>query len=885
MQKLGLNEIREKYLSFYESKGHLRMPSFSLVPRNDPSILLINAGMTPLKPYFTGAQTPPRSRVTTCQKCIRTPDIERVGKTSRHGTFFEMLGNFSFGDYFKEEAIAWAWEFCTQVLMLPEEKLFVTVYQDDDEAYDIWNKQIGLPESKIFRMGKEDNFWEHGTGPCGPCSEIYFDRGEEKGCHRPGCTVGCDCDRYVEFWNLVFTQYNREEDGSYTPLAKKNIDTGGGLERFACIMQGVDNLFEVDTVRAILDYVCKVVGVTYGKDEKTDMAIRVITDHARSTTMMICDGILPDNAGRGYVLRRLLRRASRYARIFGKEETFLYEVASVVIRESAMAYPKLVEKESFIKAVIRKEEESFAKTVNQGSGLLSEYINQAKAAGETVLSGEIVFKLHDTYGFPIDLTREIAIENEMTIDEDGFYKAMAEQKRITREIALKNRAGAAWGSQDLPDGVANRTKTEFVGYTEFECESTIRYMIVGSEDPTLCDEAGTGEPITVITEKSPFYAQSGGQAGDTGVIKGTDFVIRVTGARKTQEGLILHTGVVEEGVVQYFGKVTLSIDKKQRMATARNHTTTHILQKALKEVLGDHVAQAGSDVSPERLRFDFSHFAAMTAEERDRVEQKVNAEILANELVSTQIMDVEEAKKTGAMALFDEKYGDSVRVVSIGNYSKELCGGTHLQSTAQACLFKILSETGVAAGVRRIEAVTGEEAMKLVREQDLLLKEITSILKTTVEELPKRGESLLGDIKNLEKRIENQNAVLAKAAASTLVSGATEWNGLKLIFAETAAENPEDLRNLADKVRDLLQDGVVVLSAIHSDKVSLVAMATKGAVQKGAHAGNIIKEAARVAGGGGGGRPDMAQAGGKDIKAAGAAMEKAREICMGQLSK
>lgn len=885
MQKLGLNEIREKYLSFFESKAHLRMPSFSLVPKNDPSILLINAGMTPLKPYFTGAQTPPSVRVTTCQKCIRTPDIERVGKTSRHGTYFEMLGNFSFGDYFKKEAIEWAWEFCTTVLMLPEEKLFVTVYLEDDEAYSIWHDIVGLPEEKIFRMGKEDNFWEHGTGPCGPCSEIFFDRGEEKKCSSPTCNVGCDCDRYVEFWNLVFTQFNKEEDGTYTHLAKKNIDTGGGLERFACIMQDVDNLFEVDTVRAILDYVCKVVGVTYGKDEKTDTAIRVITDHARSTTMMICDGILPDNAGRGYVLRRLIRRAARYARLLGKQETFLSDVASIVIRESAQAYPKLAEKESFIKTVIQKEEESFARTVNQGLTILNDYMEQCKKKKESVISGDLVFKLHDTYGFPLDLTREIAIENGLSIDEPAFFTAMAEQKRSTREIALKNRAGAAWGSQELPDSITDRTKTEFIGYNELDFETTIKYLITGSEEPILVEAAGTGETATVITNISPFYAQSGGQAGDIGEIKGQDFTIRVTSTKKTTDGLILHTGIVEDGVALSGAKVKLSVDNKNRMATARNHTSTHLLHKALKDVLGEHVAQAGSDVSPDRLRFDFSHFAAMTQEDKDLVEIMVNAEILANDPVDTKVMRIDEAKESGAMALFDEKYGDSVRVVSVGTYSKELCGGTHLKSTSQACLFKIVSETGVAAGVRRIEAVTGEEAMKLVSAQENLLRDTAALLKTQTNEILKRVEVVISETKALEKRLEAQNAILAKSIAESLLKNATEDAGLKFIFANVETNDSDELRNLADKVRDRIQEGVVVLASIHGDKVSLVAMATKTATQKGIHAGNIIKEAARIAGGGGGGRPDMAQAGGKDISAIGAAIDQAKTVCFQQLKK
>ncbi|MFA6736244.1 MAG: alanine--tRNA ligase, partial [Saccharofermentanales bacterium] len=693
MQKMGLNEIREKYLAFFESKDHLRMRSFSLIPKNDPSILLINAGMTPLKPYFTGAQKPPSTRVTTCQKCIRTPDIERVGKTARHGTFFEMLGNFSFGDYFKEDAISWAWEFCTEVLMLPVERLAVTVYLEDDEAYDIWRDVVGLPESKIFRMGKEDNFWEHGTGPCGPCSEIFFDRGEDKGCKSPECNVGCDCDRFVEFWNLVFTQFNREEDGTYSALEKKNIDTGGGLERFACIMQGVDNLFEVDTVRAILDFVCSGIGVEYGRDEKTDVAIRVITDHARSTVMMISDGIIPDNAGRGYVLRRLLRRASRFARLLGKEEPFLYEAAKVVIRESAKAYPELSEKEAFILRVILKEEESFARTVDQGTQMLLEEMK--KLNGISIIPGDIVFKLHDTFGFPVDLTREIASENGFEIDHEGFLEAMRRQKEINREIALKKKTGAAWSSQGSLDGIDHNGPTRFTGYDELETRSVIEYIVRNGDEPGIVEEAGTGEAVSVIVPVSPFYAQSGGQVGDTGVIRGDGFIIKIEDTVKTVDGVFLHNGNVEDGVALTGAEVSLEVDRRRRLSTARNHTTTHLLHKALRDVLGDHVSQAGSDVSPDRLRFDFTHFSAMTTEERAAVERIVNDEICADDPVVTDVMTVEEARGSGAMALFDEKYGDKVRVVSVGNFSKELCGGTHLESSSRACLFRIISESAV----------------------------------------------------------------------------------------------------------------------------------------------------------------------------------------------
>ncbi len=885
MENMGLNEIREKFLSFFESKEHLRLKSFSLIPKNDPSILLINAGMTPLKPYFTGAKVPPAPRITTCQKCIRTPDIERVGKTARHGTYFEMLGNFSFGDYFKEEAIAWGWEFCTKVLNMPYEKLFVTVYHEDDEAYKIWNEKVGLPKEKIFKMGKEDNFWEHGTGPCGPCSEIFFDRGVEKGCKSPTCNVGCDCDRYVEFWNLVFTQFNKEEDGTYTPLAKKNIDTGGGLERFACIMQGVDNLFEVDTVKAILEYVCKITNVSYGKDAKTDTAIRVMTDHARSTVMMICDGILPDNAGRGYVLRRLLRRAARYGRLLGRNEPFLHDIASVVIRESAQAYPELAAKEDFIKTVILKEEESFARTVLQGMNILNEYIDGLKSGNHDTLTGDMVFKLHDTFGFPLDLTREIASENGCQIDEKGFFEAMSVQKKTTREISLKNRAGAAWGAAALPEEIKNEPRTIFVGYDALECDATLKFILAGNEFPQLTDKASAGDEITVIVEKTPFYAQSGGQSGDTGTIYGEGFAINITDTRKTSEGVVLHSGTVAEGNVAAGCAVTLSVDKSDRMATARNHTTTHLLHKALRMVLGDHVAQAGSDVSTKRLRFDFSHFSAMTPDERDSVEQIVNDAILSDYEVMTTIMTVEEAKDSGAIALFDDKYSGEVRVVSVGDFSKELCGGTHLRSSSQACLFKIVSESAVAAGVRRLEAVTGKEAMNMVFEEENTLKSASQSLKTSPAELVKRVDATLEKIRLLEKNLEAKQSELAKAGADKMLDDVIESGDLKLLFTVVDSDNADELRNMADKIKDLLGECVVVLGSVQDDKISFVAMATKNAVAKGAHAGNIIKETAKVAGGGGGGRPDMAQAGGKDTSKIGDAMAKAKEVCLGQLEK
>ncbi len=888
MNKMGLNEIREKYLAFFESKEHLRLKSFSLIPRNDNSILLINAGMTPLKPYFTGAQVPPSPRVTTCQKCIRTPDIERVGKTARHGTFFEMLGNFSFGDYFKKEAIPWAWEFCTEVLMMPAEKLSVTVYHEDDEAYGIWRDIVGLPESKIFRMGKEDNFWEHGTGPCGPCSEIFYDRGEDKGCQSPDCNVGCDCDRFVEFWNLVFTQFNREEDGSYTPLAKKNIDTGGGLERFACIMQDVDNLFEVDTVRAILDNVCSATGAEYGRDEKTDVAIRVMTDHIRSTVMMISDGIIPDNAGRGYVLRRLLRRASRYARLLGKEEPFLYETAGIVIRESAEAYPELREKEAFIRRVILKEEESFARTVNQGQQLLGTVLSSLsdEAAGDSsakIIPGDVVFRLHDTYGFPVDLTREIAEENGFEIDNEGFLQAMKQQREINREISLMKKAGAAWAGSGLPDEIGNRTPTEFVGYTTLKTETNIAYLIKDEGGSELTEEAGAGERVSVIVPVSPFYAQSGGQCGDTGIIRGEGFSILIDDTVKTPDGVFLHIGVVEDGVATTGAEVVLEPDKCRRLATARNHTTTHILHKALRAVLGEHVSQAGSDVSPDRLRFDFTHFSAMTPEEKEAVEAIVNDEICADDTVSTKVMTIDEARTSGAVALFDEKYGENVRVVSVGDFSRELCGGTHLESTSRACLFRIVSESAVAAGIRRIEGVTGEEAIRFDTEHNVLLKAVTETLKTNPSELAKKADAVMNQIRSLEKRVESLSREVALNAIGSILAGAEEIAGVKAVCASVETGNPDELREMADLLRDRLDGGVVLLASVHGDKISFVSMAGKAAVAKGAHSGNIVKAAAAAAGGGGGGRPDMAQAGGRNIAAIREAVEAGRKALMGMI--
>ena len=859
MEKLGLNEIRERYLSFFESKEHLRLPSFSLVPRNDPSILLINAGMTPLKPYFTGREEPPRKRVTTCQKCIRTPDIENVGKTARHGTFFEMLGNFSFGDYFKKEAIPWAWEFFTEEMKIPADRLYASVYEEDDEAYDIWSKDVGVPAGRIVRLGKKDNFWEHGTGPCGPCSEIYFDRGADKGCGKPDCAVGCDCDRYIEVWNLVFTQFNREEDGTYSKLSKKNIDTGMGLERLACVMQEVNSLFEVDTIRKILDYICGKAGVNYGAAYKSDVSIRVITDHIRSTVMMVSDSILPSNEGRGYVLRRLLRRAARHGKLLGINDAFLYDVARVVIEESGSAYPELAEKADYICKVIKIEEDRFAATIDQGLSILTDFISEIKAQDGKILPGSMIFKLHDTYGFPLDLTREIAGENEVEIDEDGFRTEMGEQRKKAREAA-KSRELSAWGQESVA-GLDKNIKTEFVGYDVADVQAGIIYII---KDGELAENAQEGDEVTVILDRTPFYAESGGQTGDTGSIETADGLVTIGDCRKTPDGKYLHIGTVERGIIEKGSSARVKIDAARRLATARNHTTTHLLQKALRDVLGSHVTQAGSLVGPDRLRFDFNHFTALTREELKKVERLVNEKILENLCVDVQEMPIDDARKLGAMALFGEKYGSVVRVVRAGDYSTELCGGTHLSSTAQAGLVKILGESGVAAGVRRIEALTGEAAIEYFNEKEELLNNISSALKSSPQDSLRKVDALNAELKNSEKEIERLRNKLVSGSVDDIMANAVDFKGVKAVAARFDQLDMEALRNTGDMLKNKLGSGVVILASGFGGKVSFVAMASGDAVGRGVHCGNIIREAAKAAGGGGGGRPDMAQAGGKD---------------------
>ncbi len=878
MKKLGLNELREEYLSFFESKDHFRMPSFSLIPDNDPSILLINAGMTPLKPYFTGQQVPPSKRVTTCQKCIRTPDIENVGKTSRHGTFFEMLGNFSFGDYFKKEAIEWAWEFLTEVLGIPQDKLYVSIYFEDDETFDIWNKQVGLPKEKIFRMGKEDNFWEHGIGPCGPCSEIHYDRGKDKGCGDESCTVGCECDRFIEVWNLVFTQFYRQADMTYVPLKSQNIDTGMGLERLACVVQEVDNIFEVDTNKHLLDYVCNIARVQYGKDAKVDVSIRVITDHIKSSAMMISDGVLPSNEGRGYVLRRLIRRAARHGRLLGINEAFLSKLADTVIDVSMNAYPHMDEKRDYIKKVISIEEEKFYNTVDQGMSILEQHISDLNKQGKTIISGDVVFKLHDTYGFPIDLTREIAHENAMNVDEDGFNEEMKKQKEKAREAYLK-KEGSAW-EKDLFTGENKLFTTEFTGYNDLETTALVKFIINNGE---LVDNAQMDEEITIVLDKTPFYAESGGQIGDTGVIVSKNFEMSVDDCKVTSDGKYLHIGKVKSGMVQLGEEVTAKIDIVKRKSTARNHTSTHILQKALKNVVGEHVNQAGSFVAPERLRFDFTHFSQLTQEQIEQVEQQVNEIILANYAVSIKEMPIDKAKELGVVALFGEKYGDIVRVVSVGDYSKELCGGTHIYSTGEIGLIKIISENGIASGVRRIEALTGMEAISWYKEQEKILKSVADIVKTTPEETSLRVSNLIDELKNTQKELKSFKEKVMNKSVDGYLDKVEEISGINVLATELEQMDMVALRNMADTIKNKIGSSVVVLASALDGRVNLVVSATKEAVLKGVNSGKVISQAAKAVGGGGGGRPDMAQAGGKNPNDIEKALEVAVRIIKEQL--
>ena len=860
MQWTGQNELREKYLSFFESKGHLRLPSFSLVPQGDKSLLLINSGMAPMKKFFTGEVTPPRKRVTTCQKCIRTPDIERVGKTARHGTYFEMLGNFSFGDYFKNEATAWAWEFCTQVLELPKDRLWVSIYENDDEAFEIWTKKVGVSADHIVRLGKEDNFWEHGTGPCGPCSEIYFDRGEAYGCGSPTCGVGCDCDRYVEFWNLVFTQFDSDGKGNYAPLDHPNIDTGMGLERLACIMQGVNNLFEVDTVQNIMKHVSRIAGVTYGENERTDVSLRVITDHIRSTTFMIGDGVMPSNEGRGYVLRRLLRRAARHGRLLGIHEPFLYQVCETVIGENRSAYPQLEEKKDFIAKLIHFEEEAFGKTIDSGLQLLDDMVTAME--GDT-LSGEDAFRLYDTYGFPVDLTRDILEEKGKTVDEEGFERLMAEQRQRAR-AARKNAGADAWKNQS---GVMEQLMPgRFVGYETLRTETVITAII---RDNDIADRLEAGEEAALVLEETPFYAESGGQVGDVGQIIAGDAMFEVTNTFKSGGGVIIHQGVLRSGELEEGGAVTAEVNEETRTATMRNHTAAHLLQAALRQVLGTHVEQAGQLVDPQRMRFDFTHFSAMTAEELSRVEAQVNDWVLAGIPLDIREMPIEEARKLGAMALFGEKYGDIVRVVRVGEVSAEFCGGTHVENTGRLGLFRIVSESSVAAGVRRIEAVTGRNVLKMMDDYHHLMAQAAEAMKASnVEDIARRAAQLSAEYKGLQRKLEQIQEKLASLKVEGLFGDAKEVRGIRVVAAAFTGTGADAVRAMCEHCRGLSKENaVVVLAGIQEDtgSVSFGCYCAPEAIKRGAHAGNIVREVAAICGGRGGGRPDLAMAGGKDL--------------------
>ncbi len=863
MEWTGLNELREKYLSFFESKGHLRLPSFSLVPQGDKSLLLINAGMAPLKKYFTGELTPPRTRVTTCQKCIRTPDIERVGITARHGTFFEMLGNFSFGDYFKHEATAWAWEFCTKVLEMPADKIYISVYQDDDEAYDIWTKELGVSPDHMVRLGKEDNFWEHGAGPCGPCSELYFDRGEKYGCGSPTCGVGCDCDRYVEFWNLVFTQFDNDGNNNYTRLKSCNIDTGMGLERLACIMQGVDNLFEVDTVQNIMKHIMQIAGVKYHEDEKKDVSLRVITDHIRSTTFMIGDGVMPSNEGRGYVLRRLLRRAARHGRLLGIDGTFLYKVCETVIKENATAYPNLVEKHDLIVKVIKAEEESFNKTIDTGLNLLENIIAQSDSK---VLSGADAFKLQDTFGFPIDLTKELLEERGMSVDIDEYDRLYA-QSRAAARAARKDAGAQAWKDSNV--SFKDVGATEFVGYTDYSCDAEIKAIVTNGER----DEFATADSeVVVVLDKTPFYGESGGQAGDTGVIKTDNATLEVTATGKTPDGVVLHIARFISGDSIALGdKVHAQIDVEKREATRRNHTAAHLLQAALRKHLGSHVEQAGQLVNSEEMRFDFTHFSALSGDELKAIEREVNEVILKGIPVETREMPIEEAKKLGAMALFGEKYGDVVRVVSAGDFSVELCGGTHADNTAKLGLFKIVSESSVAAGIRRITAVTGFGVLKHIENDERIMQSAAAAMKLgNVAELDKRAATLSAEVKAKDRELAELRSEISALKAGSLMDSARQVGGIRLITAEVEVSNPGELRSMCDTARDNGADIVAVFAGVNKEKGTLNFACACGAdaIKLGAHAGNIVRETAKIAGGSGGGKPDSAMAGAKDASKA-----------------
>lgn len=880
MKNYSLNELREMYLNFFESKAHLRMKSFPLVPQNDNSLLLINAGMAPLKPYFTGQETPPRQRVTTCQKCIRTGDIENVGKTARHGTFFEMLGNFSFADYFKEEAIAWAWEFVTEVLELPKERLFISVYEEDEEAAKIWHEQMNVPKNHIFYMGKADNFWEVGVGPCGPCSEIYFDRGEAFGCGKSECTVGCDCDRYMEFWNLVFTQFNQNEDGTYSPLPNPNIDTGMGLERLAAMMQGVQSIFDVDTIKAIRDHVCQLAQVTYGSTYKQDVSIRVITDHIRSVTFMAGDGVLPSNEGRGYVMRRLLRRAVRHGKLLGIQGLFLKDIVKTVVDNSKHEYTELEDKYEYIVKLLTVEEERFNETIEKGLQILKSYIEELEKSQNTILQGKACFELYDTYGFPIDLTKEILEEKGLSIDEASFKEEMEKQRE---------RARAARGDDDYMGGntgtvfhqMDNSASSEFVGYELLALEGEIQYL---ADEDQLLDSAEAEQQVYIVTTQTPFYAESGGQAGDKGYILTDTGKVKIYNTTKVAGAKIAHTGKVVEGTVSKGQHAQFAVDVVVRTDTARNHSATHLLQKALREIVGGHIEQAGSNVNQDRLRFDYTHFEALTDTQIQKVEELVNQKILEALPIEVKETSIDEARKLGAMALFGEKYGERVRVVSMGGYSIELCGGTHLTNTARIGTFKIISETGVAAGVRRIEAVTGHGALKYYQELQSALDQVTYTLKAKKGEVLKKVESILSDHKTLLKENEKLKAQISSAEAGNILDQAEQIGDIYVLAAEIKGLDMNALRNMGDTLKDKLQKGVVVLASAQEDKVNLVTMATKEAVDAGVHCGQIVSRAVKCVNGGGGGRPNMAQAGGKDPAGIPAALKMAKEVINSQIT-
>ncbi len=879
MKKYSVNELRKMYLDYFASKDHLVLPSFSLVPHNDKSLLLINAGMAPMKPWFTGAETPPRRRVTTCQKCIRTGDIENVGKTARHGTFFEMLGNFSFGDYFKREALNWSWEFLTEVVGLDKDRLYPSVYVDDDEAFEIWNKEIGVPAERIYRFGKEDNFWEHGAGPCGPCSEIYYDRGEKYGCGKPDCAPGCDCDRKMEVSNAVFTQFENDGTGNYTPLEQKNIDTGMGLERLAVACQDVDSMFDVDTLVALRDKVCEFAGTTYHLDEKKDVSIRRIVDHIRSATFMISDGIMPTNEGRGYVLRRLIRGAARHGRLLGIKGAFLSKLSGTVIETSRDGYPELGEKSEFIFKVLSQEEENFDRTIDQGLSILAELEKKMQESGSKTLDGQDAFTLYDTYGFPLDLTKEILEEKGYQVDEEKFNACMKEQRERAR--AARKTTNYMGADATVYDSLPVELTSEFDGYDHLSDMSMVT-AIAG--ESAITQALTDGEKGTIIVDQTPFYGTMGGQIGDKGLIIGQDGEFKVEDTIHLRGGKIGHVGSVVKGMLKVGDKVTLTVDESLRKATARNHSATHLCQKALKEVLGAHVEQKGSYVDPYRLRFDFSHFQAMTAEEIREVEDMVNEKIEEAIPVVTEVMSLDDAKKSGAMALFDEKYGEKVRVVEMGLFSKELCGGTHVSNTAEIKNFKILSESGVAAGVRRIEALTGANVIAYYREMEQEVTAAASMLKTSRSDILDKIAALQAELKEAHSEIESMKSEAAKSALGDVTDNVKEIGGVKFVASRMEGVDANGLRELGDSLKEKLGECVIVLASVNEGKVQLMATATDGVMKKGAHAGNLIKGIAKLVGGGGGGRPNMAMAGGKDASGVDAALQEAEKVFSSQIS-